>query len=127
MKRNIHDLSEVIKLGTRLGAVEFSVSNVLAHNTELLDENLYLRSMSLAPSAQLSPLIHMPLMDINEQTIGALTDVLKGMNRLEFFGGLIKSKQRPVSICRTRQSCHSSGWQGQSVPAIALHPRTFSR
>jgi len=40
MRRNIHDLVEVIKLGTRLGAVEFSVSNVLAHNTELLSENL---------------------------------------------------------------------------------------
>ncbi len=69
MRRNIHDLNEVIKLGTRLGAVEFSVSNVLAHNTELLDENLYLRSMNVAPSAQISPLIHMPLMDINEKTV----------------------------------------------------------
>ena len=89
MRRNIHDLAEVIRLGTRLGAVEFSVSNVLAHNPELLDENLYMRSMNLAPSPQLSPLVHMPLMDINEQTISALTSVLKGMNRLELFGSLL--------------------------------------
>ena len=40
MKRNIHDLSEVIHLGSRLGAIEFSISNVLTHNTEVLNENL---------------------------------------------------------------------------------------
>ncbi len=32
MKRNIQDLGEVIRMGSRLGATEFSVSNVLAHN-----------------------------------------------------------------------------------------------
>lgn len=45
MQRNIHDLGEVIRLGTRLGAVEFSISNMLAHNSELLEENLHMRSL----------------------------------------------------------------------------------
>ncbi len=89
MRRNIHDLAEVIKLGTRLGAVEFSVTNVLAHNTELLDENLYMHSMRLAPSQQLSPLIHMPLMDVNHQTMDALATMLKDMHRLELAGSLL--------------------------------------
>lgn len=89
MRRNIHDLAGVIKLGKRLGAVEFSVTNVLAHNTELLDENLYMQSMRQAPSQQLTPLIHMPLMDVNQQTMSALAAMLRDMDRLELSGSLL--------------------------------------
>jgi MoaA/NifB/PqqE/SkfB family radical SAM enzyme len=122
MRRNIHDLGEVIKLGMRLGAVEFSISNVLAHNTELLDENLYLRSMSLSPSAQLSPMVHMPLMDINEQTIGALADVLKGMNRLELFGGLLNQNtdQCPF-VERGSMSIRQDGKVSPCLPLLYTH------
>jgi MoaA/NifB/PqqE/SkfB family radical SAM enzyme len=122
MRSNIHDLGEVIRMGTRLGAVEFSVSNVLAHNTELLDENLYMRSMSMAPSAQLSPLIHMPLMDINKKTIGALTDVLKGMNRLNFFGGLLNQNtdQCPF-VERGSLSIRQDGKVSPCLPLLYTH------
>jgi MoaA/NifB/PqqE/SkfB family radical SAM enzyme len=122
MKRNIHDLGEVIKLGTRLGAVEFSVSNVLAHNTELLDENLYLRSMSLASSTQLSPLIHMPLMDINEQTMGALTAVLNGMSRIELFGGLLNQNtdQCPF-VERGSMAIRQDGKVSPCLPLLYTH------
>jgi MoaA/NifB/PqqE/SkfB family radical SAM enzyme len=122
MRSNIHDLGEVIRMGTRLGAVEFSVSNVLAHNTELLDENLYMRSMSMAPSAQLSPLVHMPLMDINEQTIGALTDVLKGMNRLDFFGGLLnKNTDQCPFVERGSLSIRQDGKVSPCLPLLYTH------
>ena len=122
MKRNIHDLGEVIKLGTRLGAVEFSVSNVLAHNTELLDENLYMRSMSLSPSAQLSPLVHMPLMDINEKTIGALTSVLKGMNRLELFGGLLnQNTDKCPFVERGSMAVRQDGKVSPCLPLLYTH------
>jgi len=122
MKRNIHDLGEVIKLGTRLGAVEFSISNVLAHNTELLDENLYMRSMSLTPSAQLSPLVHMPLMDINEKTIGALTAVLKGMNRLELFGGLLnQNTDKCPFVERGSMAVRQDGKVSPCLPLLYTH------
>jgi MoaA/NifB/PqqE/SkfB family radical SAM enzyme len=122
MRRNIHSLTEVISLGTRLGAVEFSISNVLAHNTELLDENLYLRSMTLSPSAPLSPLIHMPLMDINKQTAGALVDVLKGMNRMEFFGGLLNQNadQCPF-VERGSLSVRQDGKVSPCLPLLYTH------
>jgi MoaA/NifB/PqqE/SkfB family radical SAM enzyme len=122
MRRNIHDLGEVIKLGTRLGAVEFSVSNVLAHNAELLDENLYMRSMSMAPSTQLSPLVHMPLMDINQQTVSALSDVLKGMNRLELFGGLLNQNtdQCPF-VERGSLSIRQDGKVSPCLPLLYTH------
>jgi MoaA/NifB/PqqE/SkfB family radical SAM enzyme len=122
MKRNIHDLAEVIKLGTRLGAVEFSISNVLAHNAELLDENLYLRSMSLAPSAQLSPLVHVPLMDVNEYTVSAITDVLKSMNRLDLFGGLLNQNtdQCPF-VERGSISVRQDGKVSPCLPLLYTH------
>jgi MoaA/NifB/PqqE/SkfB family radical SAM enzyme len=122
MRRNIHDLAEVIRLGTRLGAMEFSISNVLAHNVELLDENLYMRSMNVAPSPQLSPLVHMPLMDINEQTINALTAVLKGMNRLELFGSLLNQNtdQCPF-VERGSMSIRQDGKVSPCLPLLYTH------
>ena len=41
MQRNIHDLPEVIRLGTNVGVMEYSISNVLAHNQALQQSNLY--------------------------------------------------------------------------------------
>jgi MoaA/NifB/PqqE/SkfB family radical SAM enzyme len=122
MRSNIHDLAEVIRLGTRLGAVEFSVSNVLAHNAELRDENLYMRSMNLAPSPQLSPLVHMPLMDINEQTINPLTTLLKGMNRLELFGSLLNQNtdQCPF-VERGSMSIRQDGKVSPCLPLLYTH------
>jgi len=122
MRRNIHDLNEVIKLGMRLGAVEFSVSNVLAHNTELLDENLYLRSMNVAPSAQMSPLIHLPLMDINEKTVAALADVLNGMNRLELFGGTLnQNRDQCPFVERGSLAIRQDGKVSPCLPLLYTH------
>ena len=41
MRRNIADLPEVIRLGTKLGADRFSISNVLPHTAEMRDQVLY--------------------------------------------------------------------------------------
>jgi MoaA/NifB/PqqE/SkfB family radical SAM enzyme len=122
MRRNIHDLAEVIRLGTRLGAMEFSITNVLAHNGELLNENLYLQSMNLAPSPQLSPLVHMPLMDINEQTIGALTTLLKSMNRMELYGSLLNQNtdQCPF-VERGSMSIRQDGKVSPCLPLLYTH------
>jgi MoaA/NifB/PqqE/SkfB family radical SAM enzyme len=122
MRRNIHDLNEVIKLGMRLGAVEFSVSNVLAHNTELLEENLYLRSMNVAPSAQMSPLIHLPLMDINEKTVPALAEVLNGMNRLELFGGMMnQNRDQCPFVERGSLAVRQDGKVSPCLPLLYTH------
>jgi len=122
MKRNIHDLNEVIKLGTRLGAVEFSVSNVLAHNAELLEENLYLRSMNVAPSAQLSPLIQIPLMDIDGQTIPALAEALNSMNRLELFGGMMnQNRDQCPFVERGSLAIRQDGKVSPCLPLLYTH------
>jgi MoaA/NifB/PqqE/SkfB family radical SAM enzyme len=118
MRRNIHDLGEVIRLGTRLGAVEFSVSNVLAHNTELLDENLYMRSMNLVAGQEIRPMIHMPLMDTQPQTMDALADVLKSMNRLELSGSLLNQNTDQCPFIE--RGSLSVRWDGKVSPCLPL-------
>jgi MoaA/NifB/PqqE/SkfB family radical SAM enzyme len=74
MKRNIADLPEVVRLGQRLGADRFSVSNVLAHTPEMREQVLYAGSIDteeLDPSPW-SPEVSLPRMDIDARTLGQL-------------------------------------------------------
>jgi MoaA/NifB/PqqE/SkfB family radical SAM enzyme len=118
MRRNIHDLGEVIRLGTRLGAVEFSISNVLAHNKELLDENLYMRSLDMVAGQEIRPTVHLPLMDMQPKTLDALCDILKGMNQLELSGALInQNTDRCPFVDRGSLTVR---WDGKVSPCLPL-------
>lgn len=118
MQRNIQDLSEVIHLGSRLGAVEFSVSNVLAHNAELLKENLYMHSLDMVPGQEIRPLVHMPLLDIQPKTMQALADLLKDMNQLELTGSLLN---RNIDQCPfVERGSVSVRWDGMVSPCLSL-------
>jgi MoaA/NifB/PqqE/SkfB family radical SAM enzyme len=80
MRRNIADLPEVIRLGQKLGADRFSVSNVLPHTTEMREQVLYARSLDaedVEPSAW-APEVSLARMDLDELTIGRLTRVQAG-------------------------------------------------
>lgn len=118
MRRNIHDLAEVIRLGSRLGAVEFSVSNVLAHNAELLEENLYMRAMSQVAGQEIRPTVRMPLMDINPQTAAALAGVMKDLNRLELAGGLLNQNTDRCPF--VERGSLAVRWDGQVSPCLPL-------
>jgi MoaA/NifB/PqqE/SkfB family radical SAM enzyme len=118
MQRNIHDLAAVIRLGTRLGAVEFSVSNVLAHDTNLLDENLYMRSLDLVVGQEIRPTVHMPLMDIQPKTLQALGDVMKDLNQLELTGSPLN---RNIDQCPfVERGSMSVRWDGKVSPCLPL-------
>ena len=118
MQRNIHDLGEVIRLGTKLGAVEFSISNVLAHNRELLDENLYMNSLDRVAGQESRPTVRMPFMDIQPQTIKALGDVLKEMNQLELTGSFLN---RNTDRCPfVERGSLSIRWDGKVSPCLPL-------
>ena len=118
MQRNIHDLGEVIRLGTKLGAVEFSISNVLAHTPELLSENLYMHSLDRIASQEIRPIVRMPFMDIQPQTLKALSDVLKGMNPLELTGSLLN---RNTDQCPfVERGSLSIRWDGKISPCLPL-------
>jgi MoaA/NifB/PqqE/SkfB family radical SAM enzyme len=121
MQRNIHDLSEVIQLGTRLGAIEFSISNVLAHNQALRKQSLYVRSLDQLNgryTSQWKPLIHMPMMDINVSTAKGMMEVLKSAYRLELMGSELgrNSDQCPF----VERGSLSIRWDGKVSPCLPL-------
>jgi MoaA/NifB/PqqE/SkfB family radical SAM enzyme len=118
MQRNIHDLDNVIRLGIQLGAVEFSITNVLAHDRELLNENLYMRSMSLMADHDTIPLVHMPHMDVTSQTATAIAALLKRDNRLEFFGSELHQN---IDECPfLERGSLSIRWDGKVSPCLPL-------
>ena len=118
MKRNIHDFNEVIRLGSRLGAVEFSISNVLAHDHALLDENLYMRSLDMVVGQEIRPLVHMPLMDIRPDTMDALANTLKNMNRLELTGSLLNQNTDQCPF--VERGSVAIRWDGMVSPCMPL-------
>lgn len=84
MRRNIADLPAVIQLGARLGADQFSVSNVLAHTPELRQEILYETALDLGAqrTTENLPRINLPRLDFTLETKGTLLQLLGGPYRL---------------------------------------------
>lgn len=121
MKRNIHEMADVIKIGSQLGAVEISISNLLAHDSSMRDDNLYLRSMNQVASRQAQqwkPLIHLPRMDIDSTTREAITSILKSTNQMEFFGSKLNQN---VDRCPfVQRGSLSIRWDGKVSPCLPL-------
>jgi MoaA/NifB/PqqE/SkfB family radical SAM enzyme len=118
MQRNIRDLGKLIRLGTGLGAVEFSVTNVLAHDADLLDENLYMRSLDSAAGQEIRPRVQLPLFDIEPKTLKALGEVLKGLNRVELTGSPLN---RDTDRCPFVERCSTAvRWDGSVSPCLPL-------
>jgi MoaA/NifB/PqqE/SkfB family radical SAM enzyme len=84
MQRNIADLPAVIELGLRLGADQFSVSNVLAHTPELMQEVLLNDALDLGSqrTTENLPRISLPRLDITQETKETLLKLMGGPYRL---------------------------------------------
>ena len=80
MKRNIHDLPAVMRMGYYLGVKRFLVTNVLAYSKEMSKEILYegiVTSGTLRGSLK-SASLELPKMDLNEVTREALYSAIRG-------------------------------------------------
>lgn len=118
MRRNIHNLGEVIRLGSRLGAVEFSVSNVLAHDASLLEENLYMRSLDMLAGQAMRPTIHLPLMDVKPETLKALGEVMMDLNQVALTGSFLN---RNTDQCPfVERGSLAIRWDGKVSPCLPL-------
>jgi MoaA/NifB/PqqE/SkfB family radical SAM enzyme len=120
MKRNIDDLPEVIRLGRRLGADRFSVSNVLPHTPEMRDQVLYARSVDaeeLEPS-EWNPEISLPRMDLDELTIERLARVAAGRRGRSLLGwtGGAGANRCPF----VEKGSASVRWDGAISPCLPL-------
>jgi MoaA/NifB/PqqE/SkfB family radical SAM enzyme len=85
MRRNIGELPEVIRLGKRLGADRFSISNVLAHTEELHGQVLYSDSLNSGRILnRWSSEISLPRIDPPWIMNGTLPDLMAGENQIIF-------------------------------------------
>jgi len=127
MKRNIADLPEVIRLGQRLGADRYSVSNVLAHTPEMREQVLYARSVDaeeVEPSAW-SPEVSLPRMDLDELTLERLARVAVGRSGRSHPGGIGGSRGpfggAGANACPfVEKASVSVRWDGAISPCLPL-------
>ena len=120
MKRNINDLPEVLKLGRKLGAVNFSVSNILPCTETMQDDMLYtrtLRNITYMPSMWV-PRLNLPKMDINEITREAFFKALDSGYNVTFEGNNLGGAN---DVCNFIESGSMSiGWDGNVSPCLPL-------
>jgi MoaA/NifB/PqqE/SkfB family radical SAM enzyme len=88
MKRNIADLPAVIRLGNRLGARRFLVTNVLPYTAEMRDEILYSRAFNdgIYMSSYWGSSLEIPKIDINAMTRDVLYQVMLSSHPLSIAG-----------------------------------------
>ena len=88
MKRNIHDLPNVIKLGKSIKAKYYSVSNVQPATAAMQSEQLYNQTLNNIAYLDVPklPKLSLPKMDFDEKTRDALFEVFNAQLNVEFAG-----------------------------------------
>lgn len=88
MKRNIHELPQMIRLGRSLRAKHFSVSNVQPATDEMQKERLYDRSLRNAAfmNSPSTPTLSLPKIDFTPETREALFDAFNSGCNINFAG-----------------------------------------
>jgi MoaA/NifB/PqqE/SkfB family radical SAM enzyme len=120
MQRNIADLPEVLRLGIRLGAKRFSVSNVLPYSPELRAEILYQRAIysNLMERGGTYPVVNLPRIDTNSLTQLPLAEVYAKNVVLQVVGNEIN---RSIDVCQfIEQGSTAIRWDGQVSPCLPL-------
>jgi MoaA/NifB/PqqE/SkfB family radical SAM enzyme len=122
MKRNIADLAEVVRLGKRLGADRFSISNVLPHTPEMRDQALYEKSISSGggendPSPW-APQIALPRLDLDEGTVPHLARIAASRQGLPPWGQTGGSGAGSCPF--VEKGSLSIRWDGEVSPCLPL-------
>lgn len=121
MRRNVHEFPQVLELGRRLGAVAYSVSNLIAYTDDMQPEVLYPYEMYAArghDALDARPFLSFPVLDLDETTREAALAALQSGARLEFFGGQLDDL---VDVCPfVRRGSTSIRWDGLLSPCWPL-------
>lgn len=120
MKRNIQDLSALIRLGKSLGADRFSVSNVLPHTAELNEQRLYGQLLSLGalgdPRWQSN--VDLPMLELSPNTLKSLMETVRGGCNLSINGEPLGTRG-PICPFVAKGSI-SIRWDGAVSPCLPL-------
>ena len=120
MRRNIQELPAVIRLGRRLGADSFSISNVLPHTPAMREEILYSRSFydMEQPVSPWAPHLQLPRMEINDLTRGPLIEAIQGRVNLSIAGQEITHGSSTCPFLS--KGSLSIRWDGEVSPCLPL-------
>ena len=120
MKRNIHELPQVLKLAQHLGARQFKVSNVLPYTRELWDEILYaqeFRDLTYMPSPRI-PRLSLPKIGFRDETSEPLLEALHSGYNVSLAGNNLGGAN---DVCEFIESGSISiGWDGSVAPCLPL-------
>jgi MoaA/NifB/PqqE/SkfB family radical SAM enzyme len=120
MKRNLADLPAVLRLGQRLGAARFVVTNVLPHTPEMRAEVLYTRALSdiaYLPSPWV-PHLHLPKIDLNDASQEVLFQAMRGGYNVTLAGNNLGGAN---DACRfVEEGAAAVGWDGRFSPCLPL-------
>jgi MoaA/NifB/PqqE/SkfB family radical SAM enzyme len=119
MKRNIHDLPDVIRIGKKLGADLFSVSNVLPYTPQMKEEALYdLPIYGNSVATRWSPSLLLPRMQINEKNQQPLFEAIKQSGSIAIAR---EDLGMGVDTCPfVEKGSLSIRWDGSVSPCLAL-------
>lgn len=119
MRRNIAELPEVVRLGKRLGADQFSISNVLAHTEELRSQVLYSHSLkSGRMPSRWSPEISLPRIDPPLIMNDTLAELMAGENQVVFNRHPFASSANTCPFLE--KGSVSVRWDGAVSPCLPL-------
>jgi len=118
MKRNLPDLPEVLRLGERLGATRFVVSNVLPYTKAMCEEALYPRVLSRRLYSFSDPHLDLSTLDGRQITYKSRRDVMRGGLRISLAGSdLADTRNRCPFIER---GVKAIAWDGSVSPCLPL-------
>jgi len=118
MKRNIADLPSVVRLGNRVGATRFLVTNVLPYTVDMCNEVLYLRALSDLAYAPSSYRMELPKINIDKDTAEPLFWTMRSGHSLSLAGAnLDDAKDRCPFI---EEGATAIAWDGSLTPCLPL-------
>jgi MoaA/NifB/PqqE/SkfB family radical SAM enzyme len=120
MKRNIADLPDILRLGGRLRAAHFLVSNVLPYTADMCDEVLYARAIDdrLYVPSPWTPHVSLPKMDWNETTREPLYRLMRGNRNLALAGSHLSHANNRCPFIESGVT--AVGWDGGLSPCLPL-------
>ncbi len=120
MAQNLADLPEVVRMGLQLGAVRFSISNVLAHTPELRQQILYEKAhydfRNHMPRRV--PVVDLPRMDATPEYMHVLHELMNTATLLNLNNC---SSAASVNRCPfVEKGSTSIRWDGEISPCLPL-------
>jgi len=118
MKRNISDLTSVVQLGNRLGAMQFLITNVLPYTAEMRDEILYTRSINDIVFTPSMFRLELPKIDVDNLTREALCRIMRGSQSVWLAG---RSFEEATDRCPfIEKGVTAISWEGNLSPCLPL-------